>query len=138
MSEAFDRMRRSLNLSSDGNRMMCDGHGWVFLELKSERGRVRRIGIIFEEGGKVVYEKKVTDSYYFRKWEGWGVNGIILRAVKAEDGILRLLNSDTRERLWLPAAEAEEKGNWKWYKGKEEFERQVIIADRLWVREPWS
>jgi hypothetical protein len=138
MSESLDRLRRALNLSADGNRMMCDGHGWVFLELVTERGRIRRIGQVFSESGKAIYEKKVTDSYYFKKWQGWGVNGLVLRAVKTEDGILRLLNVDTRERLWLPAAEAEEKGNWKWYKGKDEFERQVIIADALWVREPFK
>ena len=133
--ELFDMVRRSLNIATDGNRMFCDSNGWVLLALASERGRVRRIGNVFIEGGQVVYEKRITDAFYFKKWDGWGVNGIVVRAMSLVEGIVRLVNTDRRERLWLPAVDVEARGNWKWYKGKTDFERQVVVGDKEWVRE---
>jgi len=135
MSESLDRVRRALNAVVDGNHMSVDKNGWVYLELAAEKGRIRKIGQVYDHAEGVVYQKKVEQKNFFNKRHGWGLNAAVLYALKDVDGLVLLISE--KDDLLITARIALAIGDWGWHKNSPNLptcERQVFVNEKDFVK----
>lgn len=121
----------SLNGVIDGNRMACNGHGDVFLELKDEKGRVRKIGQIYDHEQGVTYRKVVKSQHTFKATKGWGLNAAVLNALNEVDGRVLIVAPDADYLITAWGALAI--GDWLYFKSQK-CEKQVFVKQENFIK----